>query len=58
MLSMDVVPAPSFEFLRCLRKSVANTHGRNLRSRRNNDVLATSLGVMHTGKIRGRRMRS
>ena len=35
MLSMAVVPAPNFESLRNLRKSVANTDGRNLRSRRN-----------------------
>ena len=50
MLSMDVVPASNFDFfLRRLRKSFANRAGRNLRSRRNQYVVAPYLEAMHTG---------
>ena len=45
MLNMDVVPASKFE----LFTSFANRAGRNLRSRRNQYVVAPYLEAMHTG---------
>ena len=45
MLSMDVVPASKFEFF----TSFANRAGRNLRSCRNQYVVAAYLRAMHTG---------
>ena len=57
MLCMAVIPTPSFDILRHLRKSFANRAVRHLRSRRIQYVLAAYFGAMHTVIFYRRRMR-
>ena len=56
MLSMAVVPTSNFFFYVVCVRQFTKPMDASYAHHETNDVLATSLGAMHAGKITGRRM--